>query len=82
MNEQKIIKTFQRLNYKLRPKSLEILISVWEQKEFSEQFLRELTEKVALIMEEGKYDESIFIEEHVVKETLKLLKLNDTQTGL
>lgn len=82
MNDQRIIKTFQRLNYKLRPKSLEMLMSIWEQNEFSEQFLKELTEKVALVMEEGQYDESIFIEEHVVKETIKLLRLNDNSSGL
>jgi hypothetical protein len=33
-------------------------------------------------MEEGSYDESIFIEEQVVKETLKLLKLNDNSGGI
>ena len=59
-----------------------MLMSIWEQNQFSEQFLKELTEKVALVMEEGQYDESIFIEEHVVKETIKLLRLNDNSSGL
>lgn len=76
MSEITIIKSFQRLNFQLWPRSLEILFEAWGNQNFSEQFLKELVDKVTLIMEEGQYDDSIFIEEQVVKESLKLLNLN------
>ena len=59
-----------------------MLLEIWHENDYSEDILRDIAEKVALVMEEGQQDETFFIEEQVVKESLKLLKLNQKQGAI